>query len=101
MQNDSTTATARAQVPERVPADERARANVRAAARLLDSYAGVGDLTTAGRLIQMAIDDLKEVEEKKAPGLPRNAPAAFSVYLSRLRCSRLGAILKTDARRGQ
>lgn len=68
MQGDSTTATARAQTPERAPADERARANVRAAARLLDSYAGADDLTTAARLIQMAIEDLRETEEKKAAG---------------------------------
>jgi hypothetical protein len=66
MQNDSTTATARVQTPERAPADERARANVRAAARLLDSYGGVGDLATAARLIQMAIDNLREVEEREA-----------------------------------
>lgn len=68
MQSDSTTATAKAQAPERVPADERARANVKAAARLLDSYAGVGDLATAARLIQMAIDDLREAEKKAAAG---------------------------------
>lgn len=68
MQSDSTTATARAQAPDRAPAADRARANVRAAARLLDSYAGVGDLATAARLIQMAIDDLREVEEKETAG---------------------------------
>jgi hypothetical protein len=80
MQSDSITATARAQVSERAPAEERAQANVRAAARLLDSYKGVGDLTTAARLIQMAVNDLREAEKKKAAGGPRNAPAAFSVY---------------------
>lgn len=68
MQADSITATAGAQVSERAPADERARANVRAAARLLDSYKGVGDLATAARLIQMAINDLREAEEKAAGG---------------------------------
>ncbi len=68
MQNDSTTATARVQTPSRASAGERARANVRAAARLLDSYAGVGDLAMAARLIQMAIDDLREAEKKEAAG---------------------------------
>lgn len=68
MQSDSTTAAARAQTPERAPAEERVRANVRAAARLLDSYNGVGDLATAARLIQMAIDDMKEAEKKEAAG---------------------------------
>ncbi|MET0622658.1 MAG: hypothetical protein ABW250_06750 [Pyrinomonadaceae bacterium] len=68
MQADAITETRAAQTPERAPAEERARVNVRAAARLLDSYAGVSDLATAGRLIQMAIDDLKEVEEKETAG---------------------------------
>jgi hypothetical protein len=68
MQNNLTTAAAMAQAPERAPAAERARANVRAAARLLDSYKGVGDLATAARLIQMAIDDLRETEKKETAG---------------------------------
>ena len=64
----------RACAPERVPASERARANLKASVRLLDSYAGVGDLATAARLIQMAIDGLREAEEKEAAGAACNAP---------------------------
>lgn len=66
MQGDSTTATAEAQAPERAPAAERARTNLRAAARLLDSHAGVADLVMVERLVQFAIDDLREAAEKDA-----------------------------------
>jgi len=67
MQSDSTTATATAQVPERVPAVERAEANLRAALRLLQvEPLEVGDVVTVEQLIGFALTDLGESQETKA-----------------------------------
>jgi hypothetical protein len=63
MHNDSTAARPAAQVPERAPAVERAKANLRGALRVLgEEPFEAADALLVERLISLALADLREAE---------------------------------------
>lgn len=67
MHNDSTAARTAAQVPERAPAVERVRANLRGALRVLgEEPFGAAAAVLVEWLISLALADLKEVEGERA-----------------------------------